>query len=59
MKKLLNLLIQTINILIQKHWLHFINKEIKRYKKYEKKANASAIAVHDLMNRYNEIYKEN
>ena len=57
MKTIVGLLKRTFNILIQEHWLHVIDKEIKRFEKYKMKANASAIAVHDLMNRYNEIYK--
>ena len=55
---MLDLLKRTFNIFVQKHWLNVINKEIKRYEKHKSKMQASAIVVHNLMDRYNEIYGE-
>lgn len=53
-KKLLK---ESINLLIQKHWLKCINKEIKKYHKYELKTKVSAMVIHDLVQKYNELYK--
>ena len=53
-KKLLQ---ESIDLLIQKNWLRHINKETKKYHKYEFKTQVSAMVVHDLVQKYNELYK--
>lgn len=54
MRKLIK---ETFELFVKKIWLKKIDKEVDKYNRIKIEANRQAHVVHSLVNRYNEIYK--
>lgn len=55
MRKLIK---ETFELFVKKMWLKRIATEADKYNRINGKANRQARLVHALVNRYNEIYKD-
>lgn len=49
---------ETLELFIKKIWLKRIAKEADKYNRINGKANRQAHIVHAMIDRYNEIYKD-